>query len=278
MRAAKTTATPSASCLTTLATVLATAVPTTKKALKLNTAENQGAHRAGRARVATTVETELAASWNPLVKSKTSASTMTPTMAISNPSTDPLPTYFHSRDANPGRTGPKPLLAPLWSLPRPLEPYLSTMAPRAGHEVEPVGIEVTCQGACIWIGQSTGSAGGQRPCRWPVRFRMVETDGWEVSTGSVYLRRETRTHVAGAVHPVPDRACGDPCRDLGNTETKRRSFRRIALLASSATSGPCPWGWRLLRRQRCCSQRLDSWRTLNGGVQLRCPGSVCPSC
>jgi hypothetical protein len=63
---------------------------TTKKALKLNTAENQGAHRAGRARVATTVDTELAASWNPLVKSKTSASKMTPMMARSNPSTDPL--------------------------------------------------------------------------------------------------------------------------------------------------------------------------------------------
>jgi hypothetical protein len=41
--------------LTTFANVLATAVPTTKNALKLNAAENQGAQRAGRARVATTV-------------------------------------------------------------------------------------------------------------------------------------------------------------------------------------------------------------------------------
>ena len=49
IRAANTTATPSASCLTTFATVLATAVPTTKNALKLNAAENQGAQRAGRA-------------------------------------------------------------------------------------------------------------------------------------------------------------------------------------------------------------------------------------
>jgi hypothetical protein len=37
--------------------------PTTKNALKLNAAENQGAQRAGRARVATTVATEFAASW-----------------------------------------------------------------------------------------------------------------------------------------------------------------------------------------------------------------------
>ena len=86
IRAAKTTATPSASCLTTLATVLATAVPTTKKAKKLKNAENHGAQRAGSARVATTVATELAASWKPLVKSNRSANTMTPTMATSNQS------------------------------------------------------------------------------------------------------------------------------------------------------------------------------------------------
>ena len=86
IRAANTTATPSASCLTTFATVLATAVPTTKNALKLNAAENQGAQRAGRARVATTVATELAASWKPLVKSKTSANTITPMTPISNQS------------------------------------------------------------------------------------------------------------------------------------------------------------------------------------------------
>lgn len=67
--------------------MLATAVPTKKNALKLNTAENHGAQRAGRARVATTVDTEFAASWNPLVKSKTRASTMTPTMPINKPST-----------------------------------------------------------------------------------------------------------------------------------------------------------------------------------------------
>ena len=86
IRAANTTVTPSASCLTTFATVLATAVPTTKNALKLNAAENQGAQRAGRARVATTVATELAASWKPLVKSKTSANTITPMTPISNQS------------------------------------------------------------------------------------------------------------------------------------------------------------------------------------------------
>ena len=89
MRAANTTAIPSSSCLTTLATVLATAVPTTKNALKLNTAENHGAQRAGKARVATTVATELAASWKPLVKSKTSANTITPMTPMSNQSIQP---------------------------------------------------------------------------------------------------------------------------------------------------------------------------------------------
>src|SRR6478735_3346947 len=77
IRAAKTTATPSLSCLTTLATVSATAVPTMKNALKLKNAENHGAKRAGMTRVATTVATELAASWKPLVKSNRSASAMT---------------------------------------------------------------------------------------------------------------------------------------------------------------------------------------------------------
>src|SRR6187455_1515444 len=84
IRAAKTTATPSLSCLTTFATVFATAVPTMKNALKLKNAENHGAQRAGIARVATTVATELAASWKPLVKSNNSAKAMTPTMATSN--------------------------------------------------------------------------------------------------------------------------------------------------------------------------------------------------
>jgi len=69
-----------------LATVFATAVPTTKKAMKLKNAENHGAQRAGIARVATTVATEFAASWKPLVKSNNSANTMTPTMATSNQS------------------------------------------------------------------------------------------------------------------------------------------------------------------------------------------------
>src|SRR3954464_5057719 len=84
--AAKTTATPSASCLTTLATVFATAVPTTKNALKLNKAENHGAQRAGSARVATTVATELAAPGKPLVKSNNSAKAITATIATSNQS------------------------------------------------------------------------------------------------------------------------------------------------------------------------------------------------
>jgi hypothetical protein len=45
-----------------------------------------GRQRAGRARVATTVATELAASWKPLVKSKTSANTITAMTPISNQS------------------------------------------------------------------------------------------------------------------------------------------------------------------------------------------------
>src|SRR6478609_10968958 len=90
IRAANTTATPSLSCLTTLATVLATAVPTTKNATKLKNAENHGAQRAGIALVATTVATELAASWNPLVKSNRSARAITATIARSIQSTGTL--------------------------------------------------------------------------------------------------------------------------------------------------------------------------------------------
>jgi hypothetical protein len=69
--------------LTTLATVLATAVPTTKYALKLKNAEKTGAQRAGRARVATTVATEFAASWKPFVKSNSSARATTAITATS---------------------------------------------------------------------------------------------------------------------------------------------------------------------------------------------------
>src|SRR4051812_42022790 len=88
--AANTTATPSASCLTTLATVFATAVPTTKNAMKLKKAENHGAQRAGIALVATTVATELAASWKPLVKSNKSAKAITATIASSIQSMGPF--------------------------------------------------------------------------------------------------------------------------------------------------------------------------------------------
>lgn len=49
-----------------MAIVLATAVPTTKYAMKLKKAAKAGAHLAGSARAATTVETVLAASWRPL--------------------------------------------------------------------------------------------------------------------------------------------------------------------------------------------------------------------
>lgn len=66
--------------------MLATAVPTRKNAEKLKNAENHGAQRAGNARVATTVATELAASWNPLVKSNNRASTITATIETNNQS------------------------------------------------------------------------------------------------------------------------------------------------------------------------------------------------
>jgi hypothetical protein len=75
------------SALTVLPTVLATAVPTTNSARKLKKAEKAGAHLAGSARVATTVPTELAASWKPFVKSKMSATTMSTPIVISARST-----------------------------------------------------------------------------------------------------------------------------------------------------------------------------------------------
>ena len=87
-RAPKTTAMPVKSALTVLATVLATAVPTMKTAAKLKNAENHTAHLAGSARVATTVDTELAASWKPLVKSNSRARATTATRAIIVRSTD----------------------------------------------------------------------------------------------------------------------------------------------------------------------------------------------
>ncbi len=57
--------------------VLATAVPTTKAARKLNEAAQSTANRGDRTRVATTVAMELALSWKPLMKSKTRATTIT---------------------------------------------------------------------------------------------------------------------------------------------------------------------------------------------------------
>ena len=89
--AANTTAMPDTSGFTVLATVLATAVPTTKTAAKLKKAENQTAAFAGSARVATTVDTEFAASWKPLVKSNSRASAMIAMSAIRVRSTDSPP-------------------------------------------------------------------------------------------------------------------------------------------------------------------------------------------
>ena len=110
--AANTTATPVKSAFTVFATVLATAVPTMKTAAKLKNAENQTAHFAGSARVATTVATELAASWKPLVKSNSRARATTATTAISVRSTSvstvrgpaPLgsPDTHNVGDARPG--------------------------------------------------------------------------------------------------------------------------------------------------------------------------------
>src|SRR4029453_10002078 len=72
---AKTTASETTAESTVLPTVLATAVWNTKKAAKLKNAAQITAIRGVRTRVETTVAIELAASWKPLVKSNTSAST-----------------------------------------------------------------------------------------------------------------------------------------------------------------------------------------------------------
>src|SRR5436309_15815029 len=53
--------------------VLATAVPNTKTAMKLNVAAQTTAADGHRTRVDATVATEFAASWNPLTKSNASA-------------------------------------------------------------------------------------------------------------------------------------------------------------------------------------------------------------
>ena len=102
-RAAKTTPMPVTFAWTVLATVLATAVPTMNTAAKLKNAENQTAALAGSARVATTVETELAASWNPLVKSNRSASATTAIRAVNVRSTRVPLRRGRSRD-RPGST------------------------------------------------------------------------------------------------------------------------------------------------------------------------------
>ncbi len=57
-------------------TVLATAVPKTKAATKLKNAAQITAWTGDSTRVETTVAMELAASWNPLMKSKMSATAM----------------------------------------------------------------------------------------------------------------------------------------------------------------------------------------------------------
>ena len=59
-----------------LAMVLATATPKPNAAIKLKNAANMTAFLGDSAFVETTVEMELAESWNPLVKSKTSAMPM----------------------------------------------------------------------------------------------------------------------------------------------------------------------------------------------------------
>ena len=56
--------------------VFATAVPNRNTAMKLNAAAQMTANPGERTRVDTTVAIELAASWNPLMKSKASATTM----------------------------------------------------------------------------------------------------------------------------------------------------------------------------------------------------------
>src|SRR5574339_244551 len=62
-------------------TVLATAVPKVKAATKLKNAAQITALPGVRTRVETTVAIELAASWNPLMKSKTSATRISATTA-----------------------------------------------------------------------------------------------------------------------------------------------------------------------------------------------------
>src|SRR5215216_7917739 len=79
---AKTTASLTTAGSTVLPTVLATPVWNTKKAAKLKKAAQRTAMRGVSTRVETTVAIELAASWNPLVKSNTSASrTMATTLS-----------------------------------------------------------------------------------------------------------------------------------------------------------------------------------------------------
>jgi hypothetical protein len=56
--------------------VLATAVPNRKTAMKLKTAAHTTAAEGDSTRVETTVAMEFAASWNPLIKSKASATRM----------------------------------------------------------------------------------------------------------------------------------------------------------------------------------------------------------
>src|SRR3954469_3157434 len=77
IRPAKTTPIVSASWATTsLAMVLATWVPKTKKATKLKNAAQMTASFGDSTRVDTTVAMLLAASWNPLMKSNASATRM----------------------------------------------------------------------------------------------------------------------------------------------------------------------------------------------------------
>ena len=82
IRPAKITPIDSASGSTTpVAIVAATTVPNTRKAAKLKKAAQMTASRGDRTRVDTTVAIELAASWNPLTKSKASAMPITMTTA-----------------------------------------------------------------------------------------------------------------------------------------------------------------------------------------------------
>ena len=75
-----------------------------KTAAKLKNAENQTAHFAGRTRVATTVDTEFAASWNPLVKSNSSASATTAIRATIVRSTYRLHHAWGGHGDRPGDT------------------------------------------------------------------------------------------------------------------------------------------------------------------------------